>query len=129
MLWMFAGNALYYLTAVLLAFIYLLSIIDRRAFCKLVCPVPVVMKPPAAVALITVAPPGKPEAACVWNASWSAPGEFYPWEEFRGYQVDRGEIVLLPATEAPGGETGTEKKGWLSDVHHFFAGAVFLAQA
>ncbi|MEW5920415.1 MAG: hypothetical protein AB1796_05555 [Bacillota bacterium] len=55
MLWMFAGNALYYLIAVPLAFIFK----DRRAFCKLVCPVPVVMKPPAAVALITIAPSGK----------------------------------------------------------------------
>lgn len=61
MLWMFAGNALYYVIAVPLAFIYK----DRRAFCKLVCPVPVVMKPPAAVAMITIAPSGKPEAACV----------------------------------------------------------------
>lgn len=47
MLWMFAGNAFYYLIAVSLAFIYK----DHRAFCKLVCPVPVIMKLPAAVAL------------------------------------------------------------------------------
>lgn len=42
--------------------------------------------------------------------------EFYPWEEFRGYQVDRGEIVLLPATEASEGKIGRENKGWLKEL-------------
>jgi len=43
-------------------------------------------------------------------------GEFYPWEEFRGYQVDRGEIVLLAATETSEGKSGGENKGWLKEL-------------
>lgn len=43
-------------------------------------------------------------------------GEFHPWEEFHGYRVDRGEIVLLAATEASEGKSGRENKGWLKGL-------------
>ncbi len=52
MLWMFSGNALYYAIGIPLAFIYK----DKRAFCKLVCPVSLVMKPTASVAIIKIKP-------------------------------------------------------------------------
>lgn len=52
MVWMFSGNALYYLIGIPLAFIYK----DKRAFCKLLCPVALVMKPTSAVSLIKIKP-------------------------------------------------------------------------
>jgi polyferredoxin len=52
--WMFAGNAVYYLLAVPLAF--LMS--DRRAFCKVLCPVSLVMKVPTRFALLRKRPSG-----------------------------------------------------------------------
>ena len=51
-LWMFAGNALYYAIGIPLAFIYN----DRRAFCKLACPVGLIMKVPASVSIIKIKP-------------------------------------------------------------------------
>lgn len=63
MTWMLVGNAIYYLIAIPMAFIYK----DRRAFCKIACPVPVVMQAPTAVSLITITPTSSqaPESACV----------------------------------------------------------------
>jgi ferredoxin-type protein NapH len=52
MLWMFSGNALYYAIGIPLAFIYK----DKRAFCKLVCPVGLVMKPQTSISLIKIKP-------------------------------------------------------------------------
>lgn len=52
MLWMFAGNALYYAIGIPLAFIFN----DKRAFCKLVCPVALVMKPQTSISLIKIKP-------------------------------------------------------------------------
>jgi len=52
MIWMFAGNALYYAIGIPLAFMYN----DKRAFCKLVCPVALVMKPTSSVSLIKIKP-------------------------------------------------------------------------
>ncbi len=52
MAWMFASNALYYAVAVPLAFI----LKDRRAFCKYVCPVSLVMKVPSSIGLLKVEP-------------------------------------------------------------------------
>jgi polyferredoxin len=52
MMWMFTGNALYYAIGIPLAFIFN----DKRAFCKLVCPVALVMKPTSSVALIRIKP-------------------------------------------------------------------------
>lgn len=59
MIWMFSGNALYYAIGIPLAFIYK----DKRAFCKLVCPVALVMKPTASVAIIKIKP--KKENDCI----------------------------------------------------------------
>jgi polyferredoxin len=52
MLWMFSGNALYYAIGIPLAFIYK----DKRAFCKLVCPVGLVMKPQTSISIIKIKP-------------------------------------------------------------------------
>jgi ferredoxin-type protein NapH len=58
MAWMFASNALYYAIAVPLAFV----LRDRRAFCKYVCPVAVVMTPASRIGLLKIHP--NPEVAC-----------------------------------------------------------------
>lgn len=60
MLWMFTGNAVYYALAIPLAFI----LNDRRAFCKVVCPVSLVMKVPARLAAIKMKPSGKECTEC-----------------------------------------------------------------
>jgi polyferredoxin len=60
MLWMFTGNAVYYAIAIPLAFI----MNDRRAFCKIVCPVSLVMKVPARLSAIKIAPTGKECTEC-----------------------------------------------------------------
>lgn len=60
MIWMFVGNFIYYLIAIPLAFI----LKDRRAFCKIACPVAIIMKVPASVSLITIAPSGKQCLKC-----------------------------------------------------------------
>jgi ferredoxin-type protein NapH len=58
MLWMFAGNALYYLLAIPLAFWFK----DQRAFCKILCPVSLVMKIPATFSRMRIRPTA---TACV----------------------------------------------------------------
>ncbi len=60
MTWMFIGNGIYYAIAIPLAFI----LKDRRAFCKVVCPVSLVMKPTSALSLIKVKPSGKECIKC-----------------------------------------------------------------
>jgi polyferredoxin len=52
MKWMFISNAIYYAIAVPLAFI----LSDKRAFCKYVCPVSLVMKPASSVGLLKIKP-------------------------------------------------------------------------
>lgn len=58
MIWMFAGNGLYYLLAVPLAFLCK----DQRAFCKILCPVALVMKPTSRFSRLRRRPT---EAACI----------------------------------------------------------------
>jgi ferredoxin-type protein NapH len=58
MIWMFAGNALYYLLAIPLAFWFK----DQRAFCKILCPVSLVMKPSSYFSRIRRRPA---DAACI----------------------------------------------------------------
>lgn len=50
--WMFISSGLYYLIAVPLAFI----LSDKRAFCKYVCPVSLVMKPSSSIGLLKIKP-------------------------------------------------------------------------
>lgn len=50
--WMFISNGIYYLLAIPLAFI----LQDKRAFCKYLCPVALVMKPSSSVGLIKIGP-------------------------------------------------------------------------
>lgn len=52
MLWMFAGNSLYYLLAIPLAFWFK----DQRAFCKVLCPVSLVMKIPTTFSRMRIRP-------------------------------------------------------------------------
>lgn len=52
MKWMFISNGLYYLIAIPLAFI----LSDKRAFCKYVCPVSIVMKPATKLGRIKIKP-------------------------------------------------------------------------
>lgn len=52
MKWMFISNGIYYLLAIPLAF-YLK---DKRAFCKYLCPVAIVMKPSSSIGLIKIGP-------------------------------------------------------------------------
>lgn len=56
--WMLAGNGVYYLAALALATLYR----DRRAFCKIACPVSLVMKLPSRRARLRRRPTGE---ACV----------------------------------------------------------------
>lgn len=60
MLWMFIGNILYYFLAIPLAFMFK----DRRAFCKILCPVSLVMKIPASFSIIRTSPTGKKCLQC-----------------------------------------------------------------
>jgi polyferredoxin len=52
MIWMFSGNAIYYLLAIPLAFIYS----DKRFFCKNLCPVSLIMIPTSKLSIIKVKP-------------------------------------------------------------------------
>lgn len=52
MYWMFTGNAIYYLLGVPLAFIFS----DKRFFCKVLCPVSLVMIPTSSLSLIKIRP-------------------------------------------------------------------------
>lgn len=60
MAWMFIGNGLYYLIGIALAFIFK----DRRAFCKVACPVSLVMKLPSGLRLIKLGPSDKDCIKC-----------------------------------------------------------------
>ncbi len=52
MVWMFTGNALYYVLGIPLAFI----MNDKRAFCKVLCPVSLVMMPTTRISAIKIRP-------------------------------------------------------------------------
>lgn len=52
MKWMFISNCIYYVIAIPMAF----ALSDRRAFCKYVCPVSLVMKPASAIGLVRIRP-------------------------------------------------------------------------
>jgi ferredoxin-type protein NapH len=54
MLWMFVGNGIYYVLGIPLAFI----LRDKRAFCKYLCPVSLVMIPTTKLSLINIKPTG-----------------------------------------------------------------------
>jgi polyferredoxin len=60
MTWMFVSNGIYYAVGIPLAFL----LRDRRAFCKMVCPVSLVMKLPARVSVIKISPTGKECTEC-----------------------------------------------------------------
>jgi len=59
MKWMFISNAIYYIISMPLAFI----LSDKRAFCKYVCPVSLVMKPSASLGLLKIKP--NPDKVCI----------------------------------------------------------------
>lgn len=58
--WMIGSNTIYYLLAIPLAYFFQ----DRRAFCKILCPVSLVMKVPARFALIRMKPSGNTCTEC-----------------------------------------------------------------
>ena len=58
--WMIGSNVIYYLLAIPFAFFFQ----DRRAFCKILCPVSLVMKVPARFALIRMKPSGNKCTEC-----------------------------------------------------------------
>ena len=60
LIWFLAGNGIYYLVAIWLAF----SFKKKRAFCKIVCPVSLVMKVQTKIALIKKRPSGKECIKC-----------------------------------------------------------------
>ena len=60
MAWMLIGNGIYYLIGIPLAFIFK----DRRAFCKVACPVSLVMKLPSRLSLVKIEPSGKDCIKC-----------------------------------------------------------------
>jgi polyferredoxin len=60
LVWFLVGNGIYYFTAILLAFKFK----KKRAFCKIACPVSLVMKAQTKVALIKISPSGKECISC-----------------------------------------------------------------
>lgn len=54
LLWFLAGNAVYYISGIILAFVFQ----KKRAFCKILCPVSLVMKAQTKIALIKIKPNG-----------------------------------------------------------------------
>jgi polyferredoxin len=58
--WMIVGNLVYYTLAIPMAFIFK----DRRAFCKIACPVSLIMKVPTRLALIRIKPTGNECIEC-----------------------------------------------------------------
>lgn len=60
LMWFLAGNFIYYAMAIPLAFIFK----KKRAFCKIVCPVSLVMKAQTALAVIKQKPSGKECTEC-----------------------------------------------------------------
>jgi polyferredoxin len=60
LIWFLAGNGIYYLTAILLAFKFK----KKRAFCKIACPVSLVMKAQTTIAIVKKTPSGKECISC-----------------------------------------------------------------
>jgi polyferredoxin len=60
LVWFLVGNGIYYLTAILLAFKFK----KKRAFCKIVCPVSLVMKAQTTMAIVKRKPNGKKCISC-----------------------------------------------------------------
>lgn len=60
MLWMFVGNAIYYIIGIPTAFIFS----DKRFFCKNLCPVSLVMIPTSKLSLIKIKPTGNKCIEC-----------------------------------------------------------------
>jgi len=60
LIWMIVGNIVYYSLAIPLAFYF----VDNRAFCKILCPVSLVMKVPAQFSLIKKRPTGNECIQC-----------------------------------------------------------------
>ncbi len=58
--WMIVGNLIYYALAIPMAFIFK----DKRAFCKIACPVSLIMKIPTKFSLIKIKPTGNECSEC-----------------------------------------------------------------
>lgn len=53
-IWFLVGNAIYYVTAIVVAFVFK----KKRAFCKICCPASLIMKGPTRVSLVKMSPSG-----------------------------------------------------------------------
>ena len=60
LIWFLAGNGIYYIVAIGLAFKFR----KKRAFCKIACPVSLVMKAQTTIALVKICPSGKECISC-----------------------------------------------------------------
>ncbi len=60
LIWFLVGNGIYYVLAIPLAFIFK----KKRAFCKIICPVSLVMKVPTSIALLRMEPSKKECIEC-----------------------------------------------------------------
>ena len=60
LVWFLVGNSIYYIAAILLAFKFK----KKRAFCKIACPVSLVMKAQTTIALVKKRPSGKECISC-----------------------------------------------------------------
>ena len=96
MLWMFAGNAIYYVLGIPLAFI----LRDRRAFCKYLCPVSLVMIPSTKLSIIKIEPSGKECIAC-GNCTKVCPMDIDVMSYIReGRKVNHVECILCSDCQA-----------------------------
>ena len=90
LIWFLAGNGLYYLVAVILAFKFR----KKRAFCKIACPVSLVMKAQTSIALIRVSPSGNECTSC-GSCNRSCPMDVDVVNYIsKGKKISSGECIL-----------------------------------
>lgn len=90
MLWMFAGNLVYYAFGIPLAFI----LHDKRAFCKILCPVSLVMIPSAKLSLIKIKPTGNECIEC-GNCNRACPMDINVMEYVKNKKrINHSECIL-----------------------------------
>ncbi len=90
LIWFLAGNIIYYSLGILLAFTFK----KKRAFCKILCPVSLIMKVPAKIALIRMAPTGNPCIAC-GNCNRNCPMDIDVMSRIKnGQKIGSTECIL-----------------------------------
>ena len=90
LIWFLAGNGIYYLAAVLLAFKFK----KKRAFCKIACPVSLVMKSQTTIAVVQKRPSGKKCISCnVCNINCPMDVDVMSYIS-AGKKISSGECIL-----------------------------------